>query len=74
MARQDQYDLRTQMLDALLEKVANDQYPSTTMLDMIEEMLTPEDVPVYTEMLLSRIRSDRWPSVPMLARVKALQG
>ena len=39
--------------------------------DVREEMLTPDDVPVYAEALLSRIRSDRFPSVPMMARLKA---
>lgn len=72
MARGGQYDVRTELLEALLEKVQGDQYPSSTMLDMIEQMLTPDEVPVYAEVLLTRIRSDRFPSIPMLARLKAL--
>ena len=71
MARGEQYDVRSEMLGALLEKIESDRYPSTTMLDMIEEMLTPEEVPVYAEALLGRIRSDRFPSIPMMARLKA---
>jgi len=71
MAREGRYDVREEMLGALLQKLEGEQYPSSTMLDMIEEMLTPDDVPVYAEALLSRIRSDRFPSVPMMARLKA---
>jgi len=42
------------------------------MLDMIEELLTPDDVPAYVEELLGRVRSDQFPSIPMLNRVKNL--
>lgn len=72
MAAQQQYDVRVEMLEALLQKVQEDQYPSSTTLDMIEELLTPDDVPVYVELLLSRVRDERFPSIPMLARIKAL--
>jgi hypothetical protein len=71
MGAQGRYDVRTEMLEALLQKVGEEQYPSSTMLDMIEELLTPDDVPVYAEMLLTRIRSERFPSIPMLARLQA---
>ena len=71
MGAQGKYDVRTEMLEALLQKVNEEQYPSTTTLDMIEELLTPDDVPVYAELLLTRIRSDRFPSIPMMARLKA---
>ena len=60
------------MVDALMEKVETDPYPSTTMLDWIEEMLTPDELPRYAESLLSRIRSDKFPSIPMIARLKRL--
>ena len=38
-----QTDVRAQLLQRLLENVDEDQYPSTTMLDTIEEMLTPDE-------------------------------
>ena len=72
MAAQQQYDARVEMLEVLLQKVQEDQYPSSTMLDMIEELLTPDDVPAYVELLLSRVRDERFPSLPMLARIQAL--
>ena len=46
MAQEGRYDVRTEMLGALLEKLEDEQYPSSTILDMIEEMLTPDDTPV----------------------------
>jgi hypothetical protein len=68
----ERYDLRAEMVDALLEKVETDTYPSNTMLNYIEEMLTSEELPRYAESLLNRIRSDNYPSIPMIARLKKL--
>jgi hypothetical protein len=72
MADSQSFDLRAEVLDALMEKVESDPYPSTTMLNWIEEMLTPEELPRYAESLLRRIRSDKFPSIPMIARLKRL--
>ena len=63
--------LHREVMQVLLEKVEEDRYPSTTMLDMIEQMLRPEDVETYAEILLDKIRGDRFPSIGMLARVSA---
>ena len=68
----ERYDLRAEMVDALLEKVETDTYPSNTMLNYIEELLTPDELPRYAESLLNRIRSDQFPSIPMIARLKRL--
>ena len=63
--------LHREVMQVLLEKVEEDPYPSTTMLDMIEQMLRPEDVETYAEILLDKIRGDRFPSIGMLSRVTA---
>lgn len=73
MARDEQYDVRREMLRVLLGKAAQDEYPSATMLDMIEDMLTPDEVPAYAEMLMEKIRDDRFPSIPLMKRVMALR-
>jgi len=72
MPNNDSYDVRAEMLEALLQKVGGDRFPSSTMLDWIEELLTPEDVPIYVELLLERVRSENFPSIPMMARIKRL--
>lgn len=72
MAATDQYSARQELLETLMEKVQSDYYPSSTMLDMIESLLGPEDVPRYAQMLLDRIREDDFPSIDMLRRVQAL--
>ena len=72
MADRQGYDLRAEMFQTLMEKVESDRFPSTTMLDDIEELLTPEELPIYAEALLRRIRADTYPSVPMINRLKKL--
>lgn len=72
MPGDDRYDVRGALLEVLLDKVEHERYPSSTMLNLIEELLTPRDVPRYTEALLARIASDNFPSVSMMARVKKL--
>ena len=66
------FDVRSELLNQLLDKVTADLYPSETMLDMIEELLTPADVPRYARVLLSKVADDQFPSVSMLARIRDL--
>jgi hypothetical protein len=70
MPKNDSFDARAELVSMLIEKIEGDQYPSTTMLDMLEQNLKPEEVPVYVAMLSRRIRSDRFPSIPMLSRLQ----
>lgn len=63
---------RARLLQALLRKVATDTYPSTTMLDTIEELLTPDDVEEYADLLLQKIENDQFPSIPMIDRLRDL--
>jgi hypothetical protein len=72
VARIDRDDARAELVATLLDKVSNDQYPSTTMLDLIEDLLTPEETPAYVVFLQDRIRSEQYPSMPLLKRLTAL--
>ena len=53
MADRQSFDLRAEIVDALMEKVDTDPYPSNTMLNYIEELMTPDELPRYAESLLS---------------------
>lgn len=72
MPESDEYSARHELLEALMAKIDADVYPSTTMLDMIESLLGPDDVPAYAESLLTRIRNDQFPSVSLMQRVQNL--
>lgn len=68
----DQNDVRDHLLALLLEKVSQDQYPSSTMMDLIEQMLPPEQLSDYARVLLEKIQDDRFPSLDMVRRLSAL--
>ncbi|TWD81694.1 hypothetical protein FB561_2815 [Kribbella amoyensis] len=65
-------DVRERLVDILLEKVADERFPSTTTLDLIESLLRPDEVPVYAQVLLRQVRSEPYPSLAMLRRIAAL--
>jgi hypothetical protein len=65
-------DARELLLDALLDKVADDRFPSVTMLDLIESLLQPDEIQIYARVLVSKVREDTYPSIPMLRRIAAL--
>lgn len=65
-------DARELLLDTLLEKVADERYPSTTMLDMIESLLNDDEIVIYARILIHKVREERFPSIPVLRRIAAL--
>ena len=67
-----QYDVRSELLKNLLSKVEQDPYPSLTMLNLIEELLTPDEVPQYARVLLEKVADEQFQSVSMLARIRDL--
>ncbi len=68
----DNDDARAALVQTLLEKVSEERYPSTTMLDLLEQLLTDEELPAYVQFLQGRLREDRFPSIPMLRRLTNL--
>ena len=63
---------RGALMTALLEKVQDDPYPSSTMLDLIEELLTEEEIPAYVLLLQDKIQRDRFPSISLIKRLTGL--
>jgi hypothetical protein len=73
MAQADEkYDARRELLGILLDKVHGDRYPSATMMDLVEQLLGPDEQSVYAQVLTEKIRNDRRPSLDMIRRVMAL--
>ena len=65
----DRDDARAALVATLLEKVAQDRYPSTTHLDLIEQLLDEAEYPAYIQFLQGRLREERFPSPSMLKRL-----
>lgn len=68
----EQPDVRGEIVQLLLRKIENDRFPSTTMMNMVEELLTPQEKAVYARVLMEKIAADTYPSVPMMKRLMAL--
>lgn len=65
-------DAREVLLDLLFDKIAEHRFPSVSMLDMIEAQLRPDEVDLYARLLVSRMRDQNYPSLPILRRIAAL--
>ena len=66
-------EVRYRTLQLLLDKVWDDSYPSSTMLDMVERLLvSPEDIGDYIEVLLAKVKDDTYPSNSLIRRLIAL--
>jgi hypothetical protein len=66
-------DARVRLLRVLMDRVAEDEYPSAYMMDTIEELMIPQELPVYARLLLRHIESSRFPSIAMIDRLRNLQ-
>ena len=65
--------IRRALLEALMDRVEKDRYPSYTMLDTIESLVqTPEESKRYARLLLRDVERSRFPSITMIGRVQAL--
>jgi len=65
-------DVRQEMLGLLLQRISDDEYPSASMMDMVEYLLSPEELPIYAAVLIEKIQSDEYPSIPLMRRVLGL--
>jgi hypothetical protein len=64
------YSPRERYLQALLDHVVDDHYPSITQMDHLEGMLDREQLAAYLDVLIEKIERDRFPSVPMMKRIE----
>lgn len=65
-------DIRHELVMLLLEKVYQDPYPSTTMLDLLEEIVDSDERADLAAVLMDKILGDRFPSLDMMSRVRDL--
>jgi hypothetical protein len=65
-------DVRCEVVNLLVENIASDRNPSVTMMNLVEELLAPDDVPAYLGVLLDKVQTERYPSLSMIRRLIAL--
>jgi hypothetical protein len=61
---------RVALAGILLEKVRDERHPSSTQMTIIEEVLPPQLLSRYVEVLLEKVAQDDRPSIPMLQRIQ----
>ena len=69
MANSDEDDARAQLVGLLLQRITEDTYPSGMMMDYVEELLLPDEIPVYAAVLMDKVSGDAFPSVPIMRRL-----
>jgi hypothetical protein len=62
--------VETALAQLLLAKIRQDNYPSTTDMDLLEELIPPDMVRDYVNVLLEKTLSSRWPSISILRRLQ----
>ena len=56
----------------LLDKIRTDKYPSSTQMDLLEQMIPRALAPEYFDVLLEKVAVDQWPSNSLVARLSRL--
>jgi hypothetical protein len=72
MTQESQDHVRAELLQLLLDKVEEDDYPSSTMLDVIERLAGPDDLQEYAEVLMAKIEGENYPSNALIRRLVSL--
>jgi len=50
----EEVDVRSELVDLLIERIASDRNPSVTMMNLVEDLLAPDDVSAYAAVMMAR--------------------
>ena len=64
--------IQERFAEVLLEKIRNDQYPSSTHMSMLEASASPRVLGAYLAHLMERIEDEPYPSISMMKRIQSL--
>jgi hypothetical protein len=65
-------EIEMALAQVLLARVRQDNYPSTTDMDLLEEIIPPDLMRDYVNVLLEKALSSRWPNVSILRRLRRM--
>ena len=65
-------DMRDELFTTLLRKIERDTYPSTTLMDLVEEVADDQQRAAYCRVLLDKVEQDEFPSLDLIRRVRDL--
>jgi hypothetical protein len=63
------FEAQAAVARVLMEKIRHDNYPSTTHMQLVEQVIPKELVRDYLNILLEKALMDNNPSIPMLRRI-----
>lgn len=65
-------DVREQLIRLLVEKIESDRHPSVAQMNMVESLLSPQEIPVYARILMDKMRDETYPDLMMMKRISDL--
>ncbi len=65
----DREQAETAVANLLLGRIRKDRFPSTTEMQLLEQILPKALARDYLNVLLEKVVSERYPSIPMLQRI-----
>lgn len=68
----DRQEAQIALARLLIAKIRTDRYPSSTQMDLLEQMMPRMLVSEYFDVLLEKVVRDEWPSNSMLVRMSRL--
>jgi hypothetical protein len=68
----DKQEAQVALARLLIDKIRTDKYPSSTQMDLLEQMIPRPLASEYFDALLEKVAMDQWPSVSLLARMSRL--
>lgn len=74
MPEQSEFDVRREIVTLLMDKVHRDTFPSNAMMDSIEQLMDPEEIPAYAGVLMEKVRDSEFPSLELIKRLRNLTG
>jgi hypothetical protein len=66
----DREEARTAFANLLMERINQDRYPSSTHMDILENVIPRPLVRDYLNILFEKVLLDDHPSIPMLLRIR----
>lgn len=71
---EERLDIHDAFYGMLLDKVRDDRYPSSKMMDILEYTMLGYEREEFARILLEKVSADRYPSIPMIERIARLAG
>lgn len=68
----DRQEAQVALARLLISKIRTDTYPSSTQMDLLEQMIPRRLALEYFDVLLEKVAADQFPSVSLMTRMSRL--